>query len=84
MSKFQMPQILRQWNEARSNPPATSRPAPAALAVRMPEVLVDTFGKTAPAIARAGQGARTLEEIKQGTGSRTHLGDYNDSNGRHR
>jgi hypothetical protein len=44
MSKFEMSKILRQWNEKRSNPNMPVPPAPAAPAVRTPEVLVDTYG----------------------------------------
>ena len=47
--------------------------------VTKPDILVDTFGKDAPAAAKAGQGARTLEEIKQATEARTRPGQYNNS-----
>ena len=42
-----------------------------------PEILVDTYGKSAPSAAKAGQGARTLDEIKQATEARTRPGQYN-------
>jgi hypothetical protein len=47
-----------------------------------PEILVDTFGKDAPAAAKAGQGARSLDEIKQATEARTRPGQYNNSDKR--
>jgi hypothetical protein len=47
---------------------------------KQPDILVDTFGKDAPAAAKAGQGARTLDEIKQATEARTRPGQYNNSN----
>jgi hypothetical protein len=45
-----------------------------------PEILVNTFGKNAPAIERAGVGARNLAEIKQGIEQKPRLGDYDNSN----
>jgi hypothetical protein len=41
---------------------------------KQPEILVDTYGKTAPAAAKAGVGARTLDEIKRATEARTRPG----------
>jgi hypothetical protein len=51
-------------------------------ATKQPEILVDTFGKDAPAIAKAGVGARTIQEIKQGVEQKPRLADYHDSSKR--
>jgi hypothetical protein len=45
-----------------------------------PPILTNTCGYNAPAIAKAGQGARNLAEIKQGLEHKTRLGDYDNSN----
>jgi hypothetical protein len=45
-----------------------------------PDVLVNTFGKNAPAIDRAGVGARNLAEIRESLAVKPRLGDYHDSN----
>ena len=50
--------------------------------IKQLDILVDTFGKSAPAAAKAGQGARTLDEIKQATEARTKPGQYNNSDKR--
>jgi hypothetical protein len=44
-----------------------------------PEILVDTYGKDAPAAAKAGVGARNLAEIREATEARTKPGQYNNS-----
>ena len=47
-------------------------------------ILTNVYGKDAPAAAKAGVGARSIEEIRQATDARRNqrLGDYNNSNGR--
>ena len=46
---------------------------------KTPEVHVDVHGLNAPAISKAGVGARTLQEIKQGVEQKPKLGAYHDS-----
>jgi hypothetical protein len=48
--------------------------------IKQPEILVDTYGSKAPKAARAGIGARNLDEIKEATNARPKLGDYDNSN----
>jgi hypothetical protein len=51
---------------------------------KKPPILTNVYGKDAPAAAKAGVGARTLDEIKQATDARRDQrpGDYNNSNNR--
>jgi hypothetical protein len=41
-----------------------------------PPILTDTYGLKAPKAARAGVGARTIEEIREATEMRPRPGDY--------
>jgi hypothetical protein len=50
--------------------------------IERPEVLVNTFGKNAPAIDRAGVGARNLQEIRESLAVKPRLGDYHNSDKR--
>jgi hypothetical protein len=45
-----------------------------------PPILTNTYGLNAPKAARAGVGARTIEEIRHATDAKPRLSDYDNSN----
>jgi hypothetical protein len=47
-----------------------------------PPILTSTYGINAPKAAKAGVGARTLQEIKEATDTKPRVGDYHDSSKR--